>query len=75
MAKHQNKQGGVKMIKKLVKALKEDKDYYRAWKDNIAMAFKDEYYRRKKLGHYLNLVDIHEIANTAADNFLKMICK
>lgn len=54
--------------------LKEDGDLYRAYKDNIAMSFKDEYSRHFE--SYGNIVcsfkDIHDIANNAADYFLKL---
>lgn len=32
----------IEAIEIVCQALREDKDYYRAWKDNIAMVFKDE---------------------------------
>jgi len=37
-----------KAIKKLVKELKIDKEYAYSWQSNIAMAFYDEYKKRKK---------------------------
>ena len=62
-----------------IKTLKEDPELYRAYKDNIAMAFKDTYYNYKKRvnkdSDYLNFKDIHIIANEAADNFLKLLIK
>ena len=51
-------------IAELVHSLKTDEGYYIGWKANIAMAFFDE--ARKNL---------HEIANTAADNFLQLLMK
>jgi transcription initiation factor TFIIIB Brf1 subunit/transcription initiation factor TFIIB len=47
--------------------IRSDEDYKRGWKDNIAMAFKDE-----AGNHGLNSSKIiHEVANKAADNFLE----
>lgn len=50
----------------LRKALNEDSDYYRSWKDNIAMAFKDYYNVEKNL---------HENANIAASRFLDILIR
>lgn len=61
------------MIKKLIKNLKKDKQYYYSWQANIAMAFKDEYDRCSK--KYKNRKDIHNIANKAAINFLNLLIK
>ena len=58
-----------KAVEILCKALKEDKDYYRSWKDNIAIAFQDEYNGTLDCGKEF----IHQIANNAADNFLKLL--
>ena len=58
---------------KLIKALKEDKDYYYGWQANIAMAFYDEYRRCEK--KYKNRKDIHRIANNAAKNFLNTLMR
>jgi hypothetical protein len=55
----------------LIEFLKTDKNYRRSWKDNIAMSFKDEYLRTPEVFKH----DIHTIANEAADNFLKLLCK
>lgn len=65
------------MIKKLVKALKEDYELYYAYQANIAMSFVDECHRfKKRTGNkYLNQEDLHEIANTAAKNFLNLLIK
>jgi len=64
-----------KAVKRLCKSLKEDPDFYRAYQANIAMQFKDEYSRKRKLKNYeyLNNDDIHEIANTAARSFLNLL--
>jgi len=57
-------------VEKLCKELKEDEGYYIVWKANIAMAFKDEFYRTYPENE---LAEIHNIANNAADNFLKLL--
>jgi len=66
-----------KAVKTLRKALKNDTDLYYAYQANIAMQFKDEYSRKRKLKNYeyLNNDDIHEIANTAAKTFLNLLIK
>lgn len=61
----------IEAIEIVCQALREDKDYYRSWKDNIAMAFKDEYNGTLDCGKEF----IHQIANNAADNFLKLLTK
>lgn len=55
----------------LTKAFKDDPDYRRTWVANIAMAFQDEYSRRR-VGD-TNL--IHSVSNKAAENFLDLLCK
>jgi len=55
--------------------LKEDKDYYRAWKDNIAMAFKNEWNSEQFQQSQQDSKALHIIANNAADNFLKTLIK
>jgi hypothetical protein len=60
---------------KLFKALRKDKDFYYSYQANIAMAFKDEYARHKRLKPYLNNNDIHNIANNAAKDFLNLLIK
>lgn len=63
----------------LIRALKEDEGYYISWKANIAMAFQDEYNRAdEKIHHdwlegFESVIDIHEVSNKAADNFLKQL--
>ena len=61
-------------IKVLCKEL-EDKDYYRSWKANIAMAFKDEFWNTGAVKDLFKEDMIHIIANNAADNFLKQLMK
>lgn len=65
------------ILKDLVPALKNVKDYRYAWTANIAMSFKDEISRyRKKTGkRYLNKNDYHTIANNAANNFIDLLIK
>lgn len=55
-------------VKKLAQELKNDTEFYNAYKSNIAMAFYDEYNRWGK--RYKNRTDIHAISNNAAMNFL-----
>lgn len=64
------------MISELIKRLKTEADLYYAYQANIAMAFKDEYDRQASLRDYVDLgkLDIHEIANQAAKNFLDLLC-
>jgi hypothetical protein len=50
------------------KAMANDKNLFDCYKSWIAMAFKDEYFRNKKV--YKNKNDIHTIANNAAIDFL-----
>ena len=61
-------------IKILQNSLKEA-DYYMAWQDNMAMAFKDEFERGSVGGRHVERDDIHEIANNAARNFLNLLIK
>ena len=65
------------MIKKLVDNLRKDKELYYSYQANIAMAIKDEYYRRYKKKCYkkMNLKEIHEICNQGAKNFLNLLMK
>lgn len=59
-----------KSVKILTDAIRNDNELYYVYQANIAMAFKDEFYRNNK--KYKNTEDIHEIANTAAKNFLNL---
>lgn len=66
-------------VEQLIKALKEDPEYYYSWQANIAMSFQDEYSKRFK-GQTLypegeTPAIIAEIANEAAKNFLNLLCK
>lgn len=62
-------------MKILVKALKEDPDYYMSWQANIAMAFKDEFSRHPRAAEAVNSETVHVIANTAAKDFLNLLIK
>jgi hypothetical protein len=68
-----------KEIDVLRKTLKEDKDYYIGWQANIAMAFKDEYWRYQNecglIPSQAVIAEIHVIANNAAKNFLDLLIK
>jgi hypothetical protein len=59
------------MIEKLVKALKEDENYYFGWQANIAMAFFDEMNRKAK--RKPSREDLLKISNQAAKNFLNLL--
>ncbi len=70
--------GGVKMgikdaVDALRKDLREDEELYYAWQSNIAMSFVDE--ARRTLGEDIDYDILHEIANTAAKNFLDLLIK
>lgn len=56
-----------------------DKELKRAWSDNIAMAFKDDYSfynsHQKPGKQFMSAEDLHIIANNAAESVLKIICK
>lgn len=62
-------------VKVLTQALKDDVEFREAYKANIAMSFKDEYFRKKLDKKYLNKNDLHLVANQAADNFLNLLCE
>ena len=61
-----------KVVKKLVKALDKDSGYYYSWQANIAMAFQDAYWDHFK-DKSPRKFPIHQIANTAAINFLNQL--
>lgn len=67
----------MRYIKKLQKALKNDKELYYAWQANIAMAFYDNFYqyKRGRKKKTLNETDIHTISNNAATYFLDLFIK
>ena len=59
----------------LVEALKTNDGYRIVWQANIAMAFKDEWYRDEFQQSEQQFADVHKLANTAADSFLNLLCK
>jgi len=70
-------------IEVITNAMLEDKSegsYYYSWQANIAMAFVDEYARRKERHYQMSPPhmpfepNIYEIANDAAKNFLNLLC-
>lgn len=66
------------VIKQFFNILQEDESYRRSWKDNIAMSFKDEFWRTCTTHKHLDLMDdetLHNIANASADNFLNLLIK
>jgi hypothetical protein len=60
-------------IRKLVTELENDEEYRFSWKANIAMAFVDAYSHEQFLPG--EPVDIHKVANAAADYFLNNLCR
>ncbi len=70
-------------VRVLTEALVKDPGYRMSWQANIAMAFKDLYDSEeypKPYGDHDPNADlapdyIHKIANTAADNFLNLLCR
>ena len=58
------------MLKKLIKVLKEDNDFFESWKSDIAMSVYDEYCRVKDENEYLSDFDIHKMCNDGVGNFL-----
>jgi hypothetical protein len=65
-------------VKIVTKEIKADKELYRSYQDNIAMAFKDTYAQHKKTMNkkwYVSNQDVHKIANKAAKYFLDLWCK
>lgn len=57
----------------LKRRFKADDDFKRGYVSNIAMAFKDEHARiKKEKGRPLTNEEIHDVANTAAENFLDL---
>ena len=64
-------------MKVLRDELSADMGWRISWKANIAMAFVDEVFRhQKETGRrHISRQEFHKIANTAADNFLKLLTK
>lgn len=64
-----------KAVKILTKKLKKDDALFLAWQSSIAMSFKDVYTNalKDKDYSYMNRNDIHNIANTAAEDFLTLL--
>ena len=64
-------------LKKLTDEMKNDPSYRIGWQANIAMSFYDcaNQYKKKTGKKYLSMVDIHIIANDAANYFLNQLGK
>ena len=63
-------------VRILTRALRKDKGFYYAYKANIAMAFYDEFRRQCKTEQMTLLlnslgVNMHDLCNEAATNFMK----
>ena len=56
-------------------ALKTDESYRIGWQANIAMAFKDEFYRTNPDLKSTSEYELHIIANQASNNFLNLLCE
>lgn len=69
-----------KAMERLIKELSADKShssYYHSWVANIAMAFKDEFYKYAHDNGILGTAgnfNVHAIANNAAKSFLDVLC-
>lgn len=63
-------------VKILTSKLKKDKGLRVSYKANIAMAFKDTYaqHKKKKGKPVTSAQEIHDVANEAAEYFLKLLC-
>lgn len=63
-------------INHLVEQLKNDREYRETWASNIAVSFKDNYYKYKKETGRDTMFkeDVHIIANRSANSFLELIC-
>jgi hypothetical protein len=59
-------------VKCVCAAIRKDKGYFISWQANIAMAFVDENRRQGSRDSYRK---VHQVANTAAVNFLNLLCK
>lgn len=51
-----------------------DEDYRMGWLANIAMAFMDAYQNKQQFRNEAHRLTIHEIANEAALNFIRLLC-
>lgn len=60
-------------VSHLMKQLRKDEGYYQSWKDNIAIAIKDEFEKMFPAQPMIGKGDIHVLANAGADRFLKML--
>jgi hypothetical protein len=69
-----NKNSVEHAMKILVNALKTDTGYRIGWQANIAMAFKDEYWKTNPDFKNISEYEMHNIANQASNNFLNMLC-
>jgi len=63
-------------VEKITTEIINDDELRKGYQANIAMAFYDEYKKQAEARDYIDLgkLDMHEIANKAADNFLKLWC-
>ena len=64
-------------VQDLREDLKKDPSMRIAWVANLAMAYQDsfDWYVKKNPGVVLTRKDLHNIANTAAEHFIDLLCK
>lgn len=64
-----------KSIDVVIKALKEDPDFYYAWQANIAMAMMDQICDEYEYESSEDYRLLHETANNGAKRFLNLLCR
>lgn len=62
-----------KSVERLCHALLNDREYFYSWQSNIAVAFQDAYRNWNERMPAMASINIHEISNEAAINFLKSL--
>ena len=62
-------------IRWLTKQLREDKDFWQSYKDNIAVCFQDEMKRITNQYKSIAKVNVWQISNDAAEAFMQMWTK
>lgn len=61
-------------IQTLIMEIKQDQSYRTGWQANIAMSFYDAF-KNSTYGPDVPNDELHKIANTAANNFLSLLCQ
>lgn len=62
-------------VQRVVDELKNNQGFAQSWRDNIAMAFQDEFERHAHLAGMINPTDMYTLSNYAANNFLSQLCQ